>query len=88
MKSGKTVAAIVVAAGRGERAASGGQSEPKQYRPLLGVPVLKRTIEALLAIDTIAYVLPVLHPDHVERYRALGIAHDRLLPPAVGGATR
>ena len=88
MKSGKTVAAIVVAAGRGERAASGGQSEPKQYRALLGVPLLTRTIEALLAIDAIAYVLPVLHPDHVERYRALGLAHDRLLPPAVGGATR
>ena len=40
MRGEKSVAAIVVAAGSGERAALGAASEPKQYRRLAGVPVL------------------------------------------------
>jgi 2-C-methyl-D-erythritol 4-phosphate cytidylyltransferase / 2-C-methyl-D-erythritol 2,4-cyclodiphosphate synthase len=88
MTPARNVAAIVVAAGRGERAATDGAALPKQYRPLLGIPVLRRTIEALLAIDGVGYVLPVIHADHGDLYAALGLAHERLLPPVFGGPTR
>jgi len=84
----KSLAAIVVAAGKGERAAVGGNTEPKQYRPVGGKPVLTRTIEALLEETRIDWVLPVIHPHHVERYAALGLAHERLLAPVLGAAQR
>ena len=54
----KSIAAIVVAAGTGTRANGGGEAEPKQYRLLGGVPVLARTIAALLACGDIDWVLP------------------------------
>jgi 2-C-methyl-D-erythritol 4-phosphate cytidylyltransferase/2-C-methyl-D-erythritol 2,4-cyclodiphosphate synthase len=81
------IAAIVVAAGRGERA-SNGDPMPKQYRPVGGRPVLTRTIEALLAVETIGAILPVIHADHTERYAGLGISDPRVLPPVTGGETR
>lgn len=88
MTSRKTIAAIVVAAGRGERASADGETTPKQYRTLAGVPVLVRTINALLAHDGIDLVLPVIHPEHAERYAALGISDPRVLEPVLGGAER
>ncbi|MDR3470860.1 MAG: bifunctional 2-C-methyl-D-erythritol 4-phosphate cytidylyltransferase/2-C-methyl-D-erythritol 2,4-cyclodiphosphate synthase [Devosia sp.] len=88
MSRARNVAAIVVAAGRGERAASDGAGLPKQYRPLAGVPVLKHTIEALLAVDAVDCVLPVIHAEHGELYAALHLAHAKLLPPVIGGPTR
>ena len=88
MTGRKTIAAFFVAAGRGERANTAGETAPKQYRPVAGVPILARTINALLDHDSIDWVLPVIHPDHGERFGALGMAHDRLLPPALGGTER
>jgi 2-C-methyl-D-erythritol 4-phosphate cytidylyltransferase/2-C-methyl-D-erythritol 2,4-cyclodiphosphate synthase len=88
MTGTRTIAAIVVAAGRGERASAGGDPEPKQYHPLHGEPVLSRTIRAFLASADVSWVLPVIHPDHAARYDALGLAGDRLLPPVTGAATR
>jgi 2-C-methyl-D-erythritol 4-phosphate cytidylyltransferase/2-C-methyl-D-erythritol 2,4-cyclodiphosphate synthase len=88
MHHGKRVAAIIVAAGRGERASNGTASLPKQYRPVFGIPVLRRTIDAALAIEAIDHVLPVIHAEHAGLYAALGLAHPRLLPPVTGGATR
>jgi len=84
----KNIAVIVVAAGKGERASADGNPEPKQYRALAGEAVLSRTIGAFLALDDVTLVLPVIHADHSARYAALGLAHDRLLPPVVGAATR
>jgi 2-C-methyl-D-erythritol 4-phosphate cytidylyltransferase/2-C-methyl-D-erythritol 2,4-cyclodiphosphate synthase len=81
-------ALIVVAAGRGTRAGNGGQDLPKQYRPLAGIPVLRRTITRLLAMDSVDLVLPVIHPDDQALYEALALVHPKLLPPAHGGATR
>ena len=66
----------------------GGETTPKQYRTLAGVPVLVRTINALLNHDGIDWVLPVIHPEHAERYAALGISDDRVLEPVLGGAER
>ncbi|WP_240233728.1 bifunctional 2-C-methyl-D-erythritol 4-phosphate cytidylyltransferase/2-C-methyl-D-erythritol 2,4-cyclodiphosphate synthase [Devosia lacusdianchii] len=84
----KSIAVIVVAAGKGERASAAGSSDPKQYRMVGGVPVLTRTIQAFLDIPYIERVLPVIHPDHADRYAALGLGDDRLMPPVVGGASR
>lgn len=88
MTGTRTIAAIVVAAGRGERASAGGDPEPKQYRTLRGEAVLSRTIGAFLNSPEVNWVLPVIHADHAERYAALGLSHDRLLPATTGAATR
>ena len=88
MTRDKTIAAIIVAAGRGERASANGDAEPKQYRLLAGSAVLSRTIAALLDVAAIDWVLPVIHVEHEQRYRALGLREARLLPPVPGGANR
>lgn len=82
------IAAIVVAAGRGERAGSGSDSLPKQYRQVAGRPVLQRSIEAMLAVPAVAHVLPVIHADHASLYAGLGLTGHRLLPAVTGGETR
>ena len=79
-----TVHALVVAAGRGTRAGPGG---PKQYRLLGGVPVLRRTIEGLLATGAIHRLRVVIHPDDRAAYQA-AVAGLPLDPPVLGGATR
>ena len=63
MKEPKRIAVIIVAAGAGARAASGGDTTPKQYRKVGGKPVLQRTIEAFLAGNA-SWVVTVIHPDH------------------------
>lgn len=84
-----SVAAIVVAAGRGMRAGGG---VPKQYRGLAGRPVLARTLDAFLAHPAVAAVRCVIHPDDRSLYDAavagLGSAAGRLLDPVAGGASR
>lgn len=80
-----SVAAIIVAAGRGERA---GADEPKQYRKVAGAPVLAHTVKAMLAHPGIGTVTVVIHPDHAERYALLGLSNPRLLPAVTGAATR
>ncbi|MBU1306119.1 MAG: bifunctional 2-C-methyl-D-erythritol 4-phosphate cytidylyltransferase/2-C-methyl-D-erythritol 2,4-cyclodiphosphate synthase [Alphaproteobacteria bacterium] len=86
--SQKSIAVIIVAAGKGERVNADGTTDPKQYRLLGGKPVLSRTIAAFLDAAEIAHLVTVVHPDHVERYAALGLSDARLLPPVAGGATR
>lgn len=49
---------------------------------------MSRSIKAMLAVDQISLVLPVIHADHAARYAALGLGHERLLPPVIGGPTR
>lgn len=83
----KSIAVIIVAAGKGERAASGGV-DPKQYRLVVGRPVLQRTIDAFAALPAVTHILPVIHADHAERYAALGSGGPRILPPVTGGTTR
>ena len=84
----KSIAVIIVAAGKGERASADGSADPKQYRPLAGIPVLARTIGAFLDLSYVSSILTVIHADHAERYAALGLADARLLPPVIGGASR
>ena len=55
-----SIAAIVVAGGRGTRA---GGAIPKQYNDLAGVPVIARTIGALDQAVDLAQIVTVIHPD-------------------------
>src|SRR5688572_14757665 len=79
------VIALVVAAGRGDRA---GRGLPKQYAKLAGEPVLRRTLRALLAQKTIHAALVVIGPDDGPLYADAVRGLSGLLPPASGGATR
>ncbi|MEZ4587813.1 MAG: 2-C-methyl-D-erythritol 4-phosphate cytidylyltransferase [Gemmatimonadales bacterium] len=56
--------AVIVAAGRGERA---GGDRPKQFQPLAGVPVLLRAIRPFASHPDIAHVVVVLPPDQAAR---------------------
>lgn len=84
-----TVAVILVAAGRGSRAASAG-APPKQYRQLAGQSVIARTIKAFLNHPGIDRILTVIHPDDRDLYvEAVSDLEDpRLAPPVPGGADR
>ena len=85
--SQKSVAAIVVAAGRGERANTAG-SLPKQYQPVGGKAILVRSLEAMLAHPGIGVVLPVVSSEHQRFYDSLALSNSRLLPNVSGGSTR
>lgn len=76
--------ALIVAAGRGHRL---GGALPKQYLPLAGQPVLRRTVRRFLDHPAIDSVRVVIHPDDAPLYaEALdGLA---LPAPIPGGATR
>jgi 2-C-methyl-D-erythritol 4-phosphate cytidylyltransferase/2-C-methyl-D-erythritol 2,4-cyclodiphosphate synthase len=76
--------ALIVAAGRGQRAGGG---VPKQYRPVGGVPVLRRTAAVLCGHDGIDGVCVAIHPDDRSRYDD-ALNGLPLLPPVPGGATR
>lgn len=88
MTGTRTIAVIVVAAGRGERASSTADASPKQYRDLAGTPVLSRSIAAFLGRDDVSWVIPVIHAEQADRYAALDLADPRLLAPVTGGETR
>ncbi|MGA7324656.1 MAG: bifunctional 2-C-methyl-D-erythritol 4-phosphate cytidylyltransferase/2-C-methyl-D-erythritol 2,4-cyclodiphosphate synthase [Rhodomicrobium sp.] len=81
-------AAIIVAAGSGVRAAGAGR--PKQYCLIGGEPVLRRTIQAFLEHERVHRVLAVIRARDAELYNEAlaGLASEKLLPPAMGGATR
>jgi 2-C-methyl-D-erythritol 4-phosphate cytidylyltransferase / 2-C-methyl-D-erythritol 2,4-cyclodiphosphate synthase len=84
MPTQKRTAAIIVAAGRGLRAGSGG---PKQYRSLGGQSVISRAMEPFCRHPQIFAVQPVVNPDDTEMFEAAvsGLCHEA---PAPGGATR
>ncbi|HLH91401.1 MAG TPA: bifunctional 2-C-methyl-D-erythritol 4-phosphate cytidylyltransferase/2-C-methyl-D-erythritol 2,4-cyclodiphosphate synthase [Xanthobacteraceae bacterium] len=79
-----TVAAVVVAGGRGLRA---GGDLPKQYRTLGNVPVLRQSLAIFATHPEVRWVQPVIHRDDGALYgeAAAGLT---ILPPAYGGATR
>jgi 2-C-methyl-D-erythritol 4-phosphate cytidylyltransferase / 2-C-methyl-D-erythritol 2,4-cyclodiphosphate synthase len=78
------VAAVVVAGGRGLRA---GGDLPKQYRPILGEPVIRPSLAAFARHQGICAVQPVIHPDDADLFQQATKGLD-LLPPVPGGATR
>lgn len=80
-----TVAALIVAAGRGTRAGPGG---PKQYRLLAGEPVLRRTLAAFAAHPGVDVVMAVIHPEDREAYDAAAVGLPKLAIACAGGETR
>jgi 2-C-methyl-D-erythritol 4-phosphate cytidylyltransferase/2-C-methyl-D-erythritol 2,4-cyclodiphosphate synthase len=80
-----TVAAVIVAAGRGERA--GGEA-PKQYRAIAGEPMIRPTLRAFLEHEQVDVVLPVIQTADELLYRAAVAGLKKLPPPIQGGATR
>lgn len=83
-----TVAALIVAAGRGARASTDG-SQPKQYCWIGDAPVLTRTLSVFAAHPRVQDILVVIHPDDVSLYSdaCAPFAAD-LLPAVMGGARR
>jgi len=84
MPKPERTAAILVAAGRGLRAGSGG---PKQYRTIGGQTVIFRAMEAFCRHPDVFAVQPVVNPDDVALFNE-SVAGLRHAPPANGGATR
>jgi 2-C-methyl-D-erythritol 4-phosphate cytidylyltransferase/2-C-methyl-D-erythritol 2,4-cyclodiphosphate synthase len=81
---GPSVAAVIVAAGRGVRA---GGNFPKQYREVAGEPVIRSSLSLFSWHGQIGAVQAVIHPDDRGSYDAAAKGL-RLLPPVSGGATR
>lgn len=79
-----SVAAVVVAAGRGLRA---GGDMPKQYRQVGGEPLVRTSLSLFANHPGIAQVQPVIHPDDAQMFAQAteGLA---ILPPVYGGTTR
>jgi 2-C-methyl-D-erythritol 4-phosphate cytidylyltransferase/2-C-methyl-D-erythritol 2,4-cyclodiphosphate synthase len=79
------VAAVIVAAGRGERAGGG---VPKQYREIAGEPMIRATLRAFLDHARIDLVQPVINRADEAIYRAAIAGLKNPSPPVQGGATR
>src|SRR6202161_2689943 len=84
MPKPERTAAILVAAGRGLRAGSGG---PKQYRSIGGQTVIFRALEPFCRHPQVFAVQPVLNPDDAAVFKE-AVSAVRHEPPANGGATR
>jgi len=84
------IAALIVAAGRGTRAASNQGPAPKQYASIGSQSVLRRAGDAFLDHPEIATTAVIIHAADRDLYAATmnGAAGDKLLLPVVGGATR
>ena len=80
-----TVAAVVVAAGRGARARG---DVPKQYREIAGEPMIRPTLRAFLTHAQIGVVQPVINADDESLYRSATAGLQKLPAPVPGGATR
>ena len=81
-----SIAALIVAAGRGSRA---GGEIPKQYADIAGTPVLGYTLRAFQSVELITDIQVVIHPDDAEHYaRAVPDGASKIWPPVPGGATR
>lgn len=80
-----SVAALVLAAGRGERL---GEPVPKAYVFLRGKTLLERSVEALVSVPAVEWVIPVVGGGDLDRFRKLNLSHAKLADPVVGGDER
>ena len=86
-KAGLSLALVVAAAGYGNRLSSG---LPKQYVPLLGIPMLQRTLSALSSCPEVNAMVVVVNYEDVE-YCSNEIALeyiDKVVRVAAGGEER
>ena len=88
IETSRSIAAIVVAAGRGERARQGEGGGPKQYAPLKGKTVLDHAVAAFAGHPAIGSVTVVIHPDDHALYTQSVMERETLRPPVEGGETR
>lgn len=80
------VGVVVVAAGAGVRA---GPGEPKQFRPILGVPMLLRALRPFTGHPEVRQVVVALPPGYAERPPEwLGKLRGERLTLVAGGAQR
>ncbi|MEM8696036.1 MAG: bifunctional 2-C-methyl-D-erythritol 4-phosphate cytidylyltransferase/2-C-methyl-D-erythritol 2,4-cyclodiphosphate synthase [Pseudomonadota bacterium] len=79
-----SIVALVVAAGKGERA---GGDRPKQYREYRGKTVIAHAIDALAAHPSIDEIRAVIGEGQHDAYQA-AIEERRLGSPIIGGSTR
>jgi len=77
-------AAIIVAAGRGSRTDG---EVPKQYLPLGGISILRRTAQAFTGHPGIDAVAAVINFDDRDLYEKATVGLD-LCPPVAGGERR
>jgi 2-C-methyl-D-erythritol 4-phosphate cytidylyltransferase / 2-C-methyl-D-erythritol 2,4-cyclodiphosphate synthase len=83
-----SVAALIVAAGRGERA-GGASGAPKQYAALGGVPLLTRTIGVFASHPQVDDIQIVIHANDAALYEdAARPFAGKLRKPVPGGARR
>jgi 2-C-methyl-D-erythritol 4-phosphate cytidylyltransferase len=75
---------LIVAAGRGHRL---GGPLPKQYLPLAGQPILRRTIQLFAHHPEISAVQVLIHPNDQDLY-AVATQGLKIRPPLFGGAER
>lgn len=84
----RRIAVVIVAAGKGTRAATGGgDTLPKQYRSIAGRPVLARTLEAFARIPGIDRIIVVIGAGDNALFAGLGHTADGC-ETVIGGATR
>ncbi|UXN04452.1 bifunctional 2-C-methyl-D-erythritol 4-phosphate cytidylyltransferase/2-C-methyl-D-erythritol 2,4-cyclodiphosphate synthase [Bartonella sp. HY406] len=81
----KKVAAIILAAGRGERAGSIG---PKQYEDLQGEAVICQTVQKFVDCVDIGQIIIVVHEDDVDLAKAVLQRFAQRIELVIGGATR
>ncbi|MEQ8481395.1 MAG: bifunctional 2-C-methyl-D-erythritol 4-phosphate cytidylyltransferase/2-C-methyl-D-erythritol 2,4-cyclodiphosphate synthase [Hoeflea sp.] len=89
MTEKRRLAAIIVAAGRGERAGSHADG-PKQYRLIAGKPVLAWTLSKFLSHRSCNDIVVVIHADDQSLFEAAiaGLDGRERIRTAVGGANR
>ncbi len=80
-----TVAAVIVAAGRGERASG---DIPKQYRHIAGAPAIQASLLAFCSHPQIAWVQPVINFQDHGLFGAASAGLEKLVDAVAGGATR
>lgn len=83
-----SVAALIVAAGRGLRASDRNAMIPKQYFPIGGEPMLARTIGAFARHPRIDEVLVVIHPEDASLYAGAAARFAGSLRQPVSGGER
>jgi 2-C-methyl-D-erythritol 4-phosphate cytidylyltransferase len=86
MASDGSVAALVLAAGRGERL---GQPLPKAFVSIAGRTLIEHSIRALSDSGSIGLILPIIASTDLSRWKALSLEPiEGLAEPIEGGAER
>jgi 2-C-methyl-D-erythritol 4-phosphate cytidylyltransferase/2-C-methyl-D-erythritol 2,4-cyclodiphosphate synthase len=85
VSSSPTIAVILLAAGRGTRAAL---AAPKQYHRIGDRPVLRHALDLFEQHPQIDHIQPVIHPDDETRFNSVSQRCQKLLAAVSGGAER